>query len=286
MAAAPLGAQFQIKRYPELPQPKVEEEKEPEEAPIPTYAGADIRLPVNCQIEKLEYAGLLCSSERPCNLSLDMTALAASGDFVVLAGEIYSTEATFESVVISSSDGGETWKEAAERVAAAGIEAIEIVEEVHAWAAGQQGDTATVEKPFTLYTDDAGESWSLRKLGTLDEPVRGVVVDLRLDSPKHGYMVLENLAATGDRFQLRETFNGGRSWSVRQITAERPKIPGGRFLRPPEKLWRIREESDRWLIERRNEAEPDGWTAAAGFLLELDPCPAPSSAGIGGSDRD
>ena len=268
-----LTAQLEINRYPELPQPVVEEEKEPAKPPAPVYTGTNVQLPVDCQIERLEYAGMTCNAEQSCSLFLDLTSIAAEGDFIVLAGEIHSTGATVESVVLSSSDGGQSWKESAERVAAAGIEAVEIVEEVHAWAAGQQGDTATVEKPFSLYTDDAGESWALRKLGTFDEPVRGVVLAFRFDSPTHGYLILEKLTATGDPFELRETFNGGRSWSIRQITAERPKIPGGRFLRPAEELWRIQEEPDRWRIERRSDAEPDGWALSAGFAVELGACP-------------
>ncbi len=275
--AAPLYAQLQINRYPELPQPVVEDEEEAAEAQVPVYRGAEIRLPSDCRIERLEYAGMICTQDQPCRLLLDFTAIDAAGDFVVLAGEIHTAEATLESVVLTSSDAGESWTEAAERVAAAGIEAVEIVEGVHVWAAGQQGDTATVEKPFTLYSDDAGETWSLRKLGTYDEPVRGVVLEFRFDAPQHGYMVLEKLTSTGDPFELRETFNGGRSWGIRQITADRPKIPGGRFLKPAEELWRFREESGDWVIERRSDAEPGGWSIATRFAVELEACPNAST---------
>ncbi len=277
-AAVPLVAQLQIDRFPQLPQPAVEENKKPEKPPTPVYSGENVALPIECKTGKLEYSGILCSPEQPCVLYLDLAAIAAEGDFVVAAGELHSNESTLESVVLSSADGGKTWKEAAERVPAAGIEAVEIVDGGYAWAAGQQGDAATVEKPFTLYTGDYGESWSLRKLGDAEDPIRGVVVDFRLDSAEHGYIILEQLSTTGDPFQMRETYNGGRSWDIRQITAERPKIPGGRFLRTPEQMWRLREDSGAWRIERRSDAEPGGWALSTSFLVEAGSCPNRSAA--------
>ncbi len=275
-------AQFQIKGAPELtplpqPDPVAQPAEEPPENAVQVYSGEHIILPLTCERERLEYAGLLCTDSRPCDLSVDWTAVASSGEIVVLAGEIYNARGALESVVLVSADEGQSWTESAERVPAAGMTQVQFTDAEHGWVGGQQGDVATGQKPFLLATADGGKSWKRRLLLSGEESRHGVVLEFRFDSPDHGFVVLEKIAAAGDPYELHETHNGGRSWNTRQIVSERPVIPGGRFRNVREEAWRIVEgpHGEDWLIEHRSDAEPDGWAQRASFAANLGRCPAP-----------
>jgi hypothetical protein len=122
-----------------------------------------------------------------------------------------------------------------------------------------------------MATEDGGKSWARRPIDE-DEDYRGSVLELRFDSPEHGFLIMERPAGLGDPFEMRETFNGGRSWSVRQLTAERPPLPGSR-RRVVEPNVRVREEpgEDVYLVERR---AGDSWDALASFSGSAGVCGA------------
>lgn len=278
----PASAQFVVKAptisLPE-PTPIITEEEvaaaaAAAEPTVPTYEGPNIALTTSCEVERLEYAGIRCSAEQPCAFFLELVAVASEDDWVVLAGEVHTADATYESILLSSSDGGDTWTEAAERVVAGGIEAVSIVDGEHAFVAGQQGDTATGETPFVLSTDDTAASWDLWKVAAGGNPARGLVVEFRADSPRHGYLILESLAATGDAFQLLETYNAGRSWSMRQISAKQPKIPGPRRRLAIED-WRLRPDSaaGQYVVSHNSSAAASGWAEKVRIDHSLGTCP-------------
>lgn len=280
LATLPASAQIVVKtptfEYPELPPVAAVEEKEPEPTapPVPTYEGPHISLATTCEIERLQYAGIRCSADQPCEFFLELVSVAAEGDWVVLAGEIHTADATYESVLLSSSDGGHTWTESAERANSGGIEAITIVDGEHAFVAGQQGDTATGEHPFLVTTDDGGESWDFWMVQAGGTPAQGLVVDFQAESPKHGFLILESLAATGDPFQLLETYNAGRSWSIRQISAEKPEVPGPRRTLAI-KDWRLRADSaaGQYVVESNSSFELSDWAEKVRFDYVIGTCP-------------
>ena len=281
-ATLPASAQFVIKAPTfTLPEPtpiiteeEAEAEAEAAEPSVPTYEGPNIALTTSCEVERLEYAGIRCSAEQPCQFFLELVAVASENDWVVLAGEVHTADATYESIVLSSSDGGDTWTESAERIVAGGIGAVSIVDGEHAFVAGQQGDTATGEFPVLLSTDDTAAGWDLWKVAPGGNPARGLVVEFRADSPRHGYLILESLASTGDPFQLLETYNAGRSWSMRQISAEQPRIPGPRRTLAIAD-WRLRPDSGagQYVLAHSSSTDPSGWAEKARFNYSLGTCP-------------
>lgn len=282
-ASAVASGQFVVKRQPDikLPEPPpivLGQEEEPEEQPegVTVYQGALISLSAGCDVERLEYAGIRCSADRPCEFLLDLVSVVSEGDWIVLAGEVHTAEATYESVVLTSKDGGAAWTESAERIPAGGIESIAIVDGQTAFVAGQQGDTATGETPFLLATDNGGETWETRMIETGGEKVEGLVVAFQADSTSHAYLTLEQLAATGDAYRLYETYNGGRSWSIRQISAEEPEIPGPRLALKSED-WSVRPDSDsgEFIVAKRSSSAPSGWVDQARFAGTVGSCPLP-----------
>lgn len=283
VTSAVASGQFVFKKQPDinLPEPPpiiLGQEEEPEGPPEGTtvYEGPVISLSTVCDIDRLEYAGIRCSEDRPCELYLELVSVAAEGSWMVLAGEVHTADATYESVVLASQDGGVTWTESADRIAAGGIESISIVDAQTAFVAGQQGDTATGELPFLLVTDDGGESWETRMVVTGGEKVEGLVVAFQADGASHGYLILEQLAATGDPYRLYETYNGGRSWSIRQISADKPQIPGPRLALKTED-WNVRPDSasGEFVIAKRSSSALSGWADQGRFAGTVGSCPAP-----------
>lgn len=283
VTAASASGQFVIKKQPDiiLPEPTpivLGEEKEPEGPPEGTtvYEGPVISLSTVCDVNRLEYAGIRCSADRPCELFLELVSIASEGAWMVLAGEVHTAEATYESVVLTSSDGGATWTESAERIAAGGIESISIVDAQTAFVAGQQGDTATGEMPFLLATNDGGASWETRMVEAGGEKIEGLVVAFQADTTSHGYLILEQLAATGDPYRLYETYNGGRSWSIRQIAADKPQIPGPRLALKTEN-WSVRPDSasGEFIVAKRSSSALSGWADQGRFAGTVGSCPMP-----------
>jgi hypothetical protein len=283
VASTASNGQFVFKKKPDINLPEPEpivlgQDKEPEGPPEGTtiYEGPTVALSTVCDVGRLEYAGIRCSADRPCDLFLELVSVASEGDWVVLAGEVHTADATYESVVLSSKDGGLTWAESAERIAAGGIESISMVDAQTAFVAGQQGDTATGEMPFLLVTDDGGESWETRMVETGGEKVEGLVVTFQADTTSHGYLILEQLAATGDPYRLYETYNGGRSWSIRQISADKPQIPGPRLALRNED-WSLRPDSSsgEFIVAKRSSSELSGWAEQGRFAGDVGSCPLP-----------
>lgn len=283
VTAASASGQFVIKKQPDivLPEPTpivLGEEKEPEGPPEGTtvYEGPVISLSTVCDVDRLEYAGIRCSADHPCELFLELVSIASEGAWMVLAGEVHTAEATYESIVLTSQDGGTTWTESAERIAAGGIESISIVDAQTAFVAGQQGDTATGEMPFLLVTDDGGESWETRMVTAGGDKVEGLVVAFQADTTSHGYLILEQLAATGDPYRMYETYNGGRSWSIRQISADKPQIPGPRLALKSED-WSVRPDaaSGEFIVAKRGSLALSGWADQGRFAGTAGSCPMP-----------
>jgi hypothetical protein len=283
VTSAAASGQFVFKKQPDitLPEPPpiiLGQEEEPEGPPEGTtvYEGPVISLSTVCDVDRLEYAGIRCLADQPCDLFLELVSVASEGNWVVMAGEVHTADATYESVVLSSKDGGLTWTESADRVAAGGIESISIVDAQTAFVAGQQGDTATGEMPFLLVTDDGGESWDTRMVVTGGEKVEGLVVAFQADTASHGYLTLEQLAATGDPYRLYETYNAGRSWSIRQISADKPQIPGPRLALKTED-WSVRPDSasGEFIVAKRSSSELSGWSEQGRFAGAVGSCPLP-----------
>ena len=120
LATLPASAQIVVKtptfEYPELPPVAAVEEKEPEPTapPVPTYEGPHISLATTCEIERLQYAGIRCSADQPCEFFLELVSVAAERDWVVLAGEIHTApffeQEAGDDMIYFANDQGDIYK--------------------------------------------------------------------------------------------------------------------------------------------------------------------------------
>ncbi|MEZ5363841.1 MAG: hypothetical protein R2748_16250 [Bryobacterales bacterium] len=253
--------------YPMPPKIEVEEEENKPKEP-PRYSGETTEIPAECDPARLSALGLPCSAASPCEMSLELTAAGEAGEAVIAIGDLYSPSATIASVVLRSDDGGASWTEAHERITGAALDELHFSGEENAWIVGRE-NIGGGQRPFLLASDDGGKSWRLRPIDE-DEDFRGSVLQLRFDSPEHGFLILEKPTQKGDPYELRESFNGGRSWSLRQVTAERPALPGSR-RRTPEPSVRVSEPAadNLFLVERREAGE---WRTLGRFSAKAGVC--------------
>lgn len=247
---------------------------EPEEPEAVVYSGDPIVVAASCEADVLLEAALSCTPASPCRMDLELLLARELGERLLVAGAVRTAAGSVESIVLVSSDGGGSWTEPAERVPAAVVETAEFVDKKVGWVGGQRGVDGAVTQPFLLFTDDAGEEFDLRPIRAGGEAREGYIEQLLFDSADHGYVILEKPNAPVDAFALYETYNGGRSWSIRQIVADRPAIPGARrrsrtLLEPDVRL----NPGDGMIeLERRSGAD---WALLARFQVDLGVCPQP-----------
>ncbi len=278
----PLAAQLKIDQTPPYEQGSVyklpglepvKQEEAPQEPTYPVYEGDPVVVKASCEAEALLSAGLSCTAASPCDLELELLLAEEVGERLLVAGSIRSGAGTVESILLVSSDGGATWSEAADRASAGAFEVAQFLDDRVGWVGGQKGLDGAVSQPFLFFTKDGGEDFDQRPIRAGEEPEEGYILELQFDSADHGYLILEKPNAAVDPFTLYETYNGGRSWSIRQIVAERPAIPGAR-RRPRVVLdSNLRLATQDGVIElaRRSGA---AWERIAGFRIEIGVCPA------------
>ena len=265
--AEPCAAQLEINRYPDLWNDRIkqqqEEEKEPEEAPPPSYSGDPVVLPAACEAVP---AGL-CTAARPCGVELELLGAAKLGERLTVFGDQRTATDTLVSVLLVSEDGGGTWVEAGRPIPGAVLDRAVFPDAEHGFIAGY-AEEGGLPLPFLLATSDGGARWEMRPISPGKEERYGSAVDLRFESAEHGYAVIERAAHDGDPFELYETFNGGRSWSIRQLSPDRPRIPGGRRLIQGAD-WRVDSADGILRVEKLTGAE---WSLFARFARDLGQC--------------
>jgi len=262
VAAAPLSAQLVIDRTPKIELPEIEPEEEKEEEPQPVqlvYEGQPLQLQFECLQENFPGAGVHCSPETPCELFLELTSIASAGEKVFLAGDIHTSSAAISTVLLASEDGGTTWTEAAGRILSAGLERLQFADEKHGWAAGHEWQLDDSLRPFFLVTSNGGKTWLRHDIW--DETDRtGALLDYYFDSPKHGYVIVERTAAA-DPFELYESLNGGRSWIIREISSDRPRLRNVPVA-AEQPSWRFRENRESGSYEIQQLADGSWWKRA------------------------
>lgn len=274
LATTALVAQFKIE-YPELPpdpppEGAVEAAAEPAEPPKPVYSGSPVEIPAYCPSDMMERLSFGCSEEHPCDVSLELLgAIEAEGRLFVY-GDVFAPTGTLSSIILTSEDGGGSWTEAHQSIAGAIFEIGQFADKTRGFIAGQREGEGAANRPFLLVTDDGGASWERRDIVSGGEQKPGAIVAMRFDSGGHGHLILERIHAEVDRFEMYETFNAGRSWSVRAVSSERPAMPGARRIKPPETL-RVIEDGEEYLLQGREEGE--AWALFARFARDMGVCP-------------
>jgi len=266
-------AEFKIEQPTfEVPVPRAERAEEKPGPPEPVrYSGDPITPPAMCEAID-EYFAAICNDRDSCEMLLELVHVEETTSGVVAVGEIHTTAENVSSIMLLSEDGGESWSEPTDRIPRATFEKALFSDRDTGWAAGTSGEAGAGQRTFFAVTTDGGKKWRRFDVRAGGEERSGRIVDFRFDTPKHGYLILEKAAST-DRFELYETFNGARSWSTRGLTPERPKFPGRRRT-VDESNWRVEEEPDSgvYLIQGREE-ESAPWTTRARFAASLGACP-------------
>ena len=248
---------------------KVEPAKtEPEPALVLRNAGKPMRLPFQCTDEDMQWAGMSCSEEQPCPIYLDISALETIGNRIVAVGNIHTESLTVYSVLLTSEDGGETWREPYERLRGTGLDHIQFIDFQNGWISGETLVPVSHD-PFLLITSDGGKSWRLRPI--FGDGSGGAIKEFWFRSAMDGTMVIDRMAsADSSRYELYESPNGGDTWMIRRtsdkpITIRRTDSEAGALG------WRIRADarSKSFVIERR---VGERWSTAASFLVEIGSC--------------
>lgn len=227
--------------------------------------GEPMRVPWTCVEDELQSAGMSCDDE-PCPIYLELSAVAAKGNTILVAGDLHGDFATLDSILLRSDDAGATWKEPVARMRGDAVEQLQIYDAQHAWAAGET-QYPLPRDPFVLTTTDGGVSWTQHPIG--EDGAAGAVQRLRFDSLMHGEAIVDSGKATPDtRYAAYESHNGGDTWTQRSAGDRPPALKTGPAEDPD---WRIRPAKDgkSWQIEKRS---GDAWSVAASFLIEVATC--------------
>ncbi len=193
------------------------------------------------------------------------------GAKLCVSGNIHSASATLYSIVLSSSDGGKTWREPFDRVRGATFDRILFLDFEHGWIAGETVNPISRD-PFLLITSNGGKSW--RRASVFEDSRAGSIQQLWFDSRNNGTLIFDRgKAGDGPRYELYESATGGDNWMVREASDQPIRIK--RMPANAENTdWRLRPDaatkSNR--IEKRDGAK---WNTVASFAVNLSACKPP-----------
>jgi len=226
-----------------------------------------------CTEEDIHAFGLSCTEEEPCPIYLELSAIEPVAAQIIAVGNIHSGSATLYSILLSSSDGGKTWREAFDRIHGASLDRILFIDFEHGWITGQTVHPLARD-PFVLITGDGGKTW--RKQTIFEDSRAGSIQHFWFDSRNTGSLVFDRgQSADGPRYELYESATGGDNWMVREAS-DRPI----RIRRMPAETgnadWRLRADapSKSNRIEKRQGAR---WTSVASFAVEIGSCKPPKA---------
>jgi photosystem II stability/assembly factor-like uncharacterized protein len=230
--------------------------------------GAPMRVPFQCSEEDIGAFGLICPSEHPCPIYLELAAVGSTSSRIFLTGNLHAESVTLFSILLASEDEGKTWYEPHERIRGAGLEQIQFFDLENGWIGGEQLG-GVPRDPFLLVTHDGGKLW--RKAPVYEESRAGSIDYFHFDSKTHGRLWVDQTMA-GDpkrRYELLESQTGGESWVLRTMSG-RP-IEGRSSAAPASAGFRLRTEeaSQSYRLEKQI---GEGWQPVASFLVRVGEC--------------
>jgi photosystem II stability/assembly factor-like uncharacterized protein len=241
----------------------------PPAPPVLEYSGKPLLLPFQCTDEDVQLAGLACSEDDPCPIYLELSAVAAMGQRVLVGGNLHSASVTMFSTLLASEDGGKTWREPHDRIRAAAIDRLQFLDADTGWAAGEKLQPLP-QDPFLLLTTDGGKSWRQHPIFSESAENRfGTIQQFSFAGKDSGSLIVDRgTGADGDRYELYESPDSGSTWQFKQ-SSNKPLT----LRRPPavSTEWRLRVDSrtQAYRIERRS---GERWTDIAAFAVKVGAC--------------
>jgi photosystem II stability/assembly factor-like uncharacterized protein len=199
---------------------------------------------------------------------LEISSVASLGKKVFLAGNLHATSGTLSSILLSSDDGGVTWKEPAKRARMSGLGQMQFYDLDHGWVVGES-QYPLPHDPFFLVTSDGGVSWRNRPLTEDGGP--GSIVKFWFDSAKHGEMVMDaGKSSPSGRYIAYESETSGESWMIRSTSDQMPKLARLPFA-PDNEFMRVQVDSKgkNYNVQKRN---GERWENVAAFAIEMASC--------------
>ena len=170
-------------------------------------------------------------------------------------------------MLLGSEDNGQTWSEVHERVRGAGLDHIQFVDVATGWTSGLSF-APLPEDPFLLMTTDGGKTWRLHAI--FNEPRFGSIQQFFFENRESGALVIDHgSGASGDRYELFETNDGGETWNIRETSVKSIRIK--RAPAAPNADWRVRADgpTKSFHVERR---QGQKWISLAAFTVSLGVC--------------
>jgi photosystem II stability/assembly factor-like uncharacterized protein len=238
-------------------------------APVPLTLqndGKPITLPFQCTGDDIRWAGMACSEDEPCPIYLELSAVEGVGNHIFAAGNIHSDTVTLYSVVLSSEDSGQTWRQASDSYRGGGLDHIQFIDPLNGWISGQTLFPIS-QDPFFLLTTDGGATWRQRPI--FDESHFGSIQQFWFDSKTDGVVILDQgPGADSARYSRYQSPDGGQTWLIRE-QSDQP-LPLKRAAAPAAN-WRVRADAGTrsYRIERR---QGDRWISVAAFSVRLPVC--------------
>jgi photosystem II stability/assembly factor-like uncharacterized protein len=202
-----------------------------------------------------------CSDQAPCPIYLELSSVSSNGKKVALAGNLHGASVTLFSILLTSDDGGATWKEPAVRISGAALEQVQLLNSTHGWAAGETQVPLTRD-PFFLSTTPDG-AWDRKALDEDGTP--GAVQRFWFDTPEHGELIVDS-----GQNVLYETRNGGESWKVVGKTKQAPKLANAPTVENVDYRLSTDNKSHAYVLEKR---EGEKWNKVASFPVQVASCP-------------
>ena len=227
--------------------------------------GKPILVPFQCTDDDIQWAGLSCSTEEPCPVYLELTAVEAIGTKLFAAGNIHAQTITLYSVLLGSDDAGHAWREVYQRIRGAGLDRLQFADFENGWASGE-ALSPLPQDPFLLITSDGGKTW--RQHAIFSEPRVGTVQQIWFASKKEGALIFDRGAGTGsERYERFESNDAGETWNIKEARAQQIRL---NYSASPV-LWRVQADgkTQSFRIEHQEGAR---WTPAASFAVNLGAC--------------
>ncbi|MBI4903965.1 MAG: exo-alpha-sialidase [Acidobacteria bacterium] len=259
-------AAFVSAQEPGVPQPPPAKPEEPKPA-VYSNQGKPIKIDFNCKDDDIQNFGLTCTEEEPCEAFLELAAVEANGNRLLLTGNIHTSNVTLWSVLLSSEDAGKTWTEAWERQRSTSLDQIQFADFEIGWISGHQL-ISLPRDPFFLITNDGGKTWRRRPI--FGETRVGAVEIFAFENRTNGELLIDRTQSgdSGGRHEYYESNTGGDTWSLREVSPKplklkRPKAPSAE--------WRIRPDAatKSFRVEQRAGAR---WNNIAGFAVNVGAC--------------